>query len=93
MSLRYMLEHVEISMIITAAIGMLGMIYEPGPVPSLMALIGGVYLIAYWIGMAFFSFAKYEKKTLERKAKATKAPRKKETARCYFYDLKTGGQS
>lgn len=96
MNVRYILEHVEVSMIITAAIGMLGMIYEPGPVPFLMALIGGVYLIAYWIGMAFFSYVKYEQKAYRKYAKelhdefimeCPKAPRET-TAKCYFYDLK-----
>lgn len=88
MNLRYMLEHVEISMIITAAIGMLGMIYEPGPVPSLMALIGGVYLIAYWIGMAFFSFIKYEQRARNKSTQKPKKAPRKPSAKCYFYDLK-----
>lgn len=88
MSLRYMLEHVEISMVITAAIGMLGMIYEPGPVPYLMALIGGVYLIAYWIGMAFFSFIKYEQRARNKSTQKPKKAPHETTAKCYFYDLK-----
>ena len=42
-----MLVHVEISMIITALIGIFGMIVEPGPVPYLMTIIGLAYSILY----------------------------------------------
>ena len=45
-----MLVHVEISMIITALIGIFGMIVEPGPVPYLMAVVGLTYSTLY--GMA-----------------------------------------
>ena len=49
MDIHYFLAHVEISMIITALIGIFGMIVEPGPVPRLMMIIGLAYSILYGV--------------------------------------------
>lgn len=47
MDIHYLLAHVEISMIITALIGIFGMIVEPGPVPYLMTIVGLAYTMLY----------------------------------------------
>ena len=80
MDLFYILTHVEISMAITMIIGILGQIYEPGPVPKLMAIVGAVYLAVYWIAMALFSLKRYENRIKRRKKASSRG--------CYFYDLK-----
>ena len=49
MDIHYLLAHVEISMIITAAIGIFGMIVEPGPVPQLMVATGLGFSALYGI--------------------------------------------
>ena len=56
MDLFYILTHVEISMVITALIGIFGMIVEPGPVPQLMVAIGFGFSALYGIfhGLRFY---------------------------------------
>lgn len=49
MDIHYLLTHVEISMIITALIGIFGMIVEPGQVPQLMAATGLGFSALYGI--------------------------------------------
>ena len=43
----YFITHLNIAMVVIGVIGLYGSAYEPGPVPRLMVVISGLYLLAF----------------------------------------------
>ena len=78
MDIHYLLAHVEISMIITAMIGIFGMIAEPGQVPQIMVATGLGFSALYGIFYGLWYCINNR----------IRARRMASHRRCYFYDLK-----
>lgn len=53
----YFLTHFNIAMVAIGVIGLFGCEYEPGPVPKLMVIISGLYLLAFWLIRAAYVLA------------------------------------